>query len=185
MTTSLSSVGRGTLRGIACAGAVLALLSTGTSADQAIDRGDDDLAGVVRSPHGHTAGVWVTAETSALGTKFVRIVVTDDAGRYLMPGLPKATYRVWVRGYGLVDSTAVTSTPGRTRALDALAAPDANAAAASYPAGYWFSMLHVPPASDFPGTGANGISPEMKSQAEGLRGSKKVSRHPRHRLGPA
>ncbi len=48
MTTSVFSVGRGTIRAIGCAGAVLALLSTGTSADQAIDRGDDDLAGVVR-----------------------------------------------------------------------------------------------------------------------------------------
>jgi hypothetical protein len=88
--TSLFSVGRGTIRSIACAGAVLALLSAGTSADQAIDRGDDDIAGVVRGPHGPEAGVGVIAETSDLGTKFVRIVVTDDAGRYLMPraGLP-------------------------------------------------------------------------------------------------
>ena len=64
MTTSFTSVGRGAIRGIACAGAILALLSTGTSADQAIDRGDDDLAGVVRGPHGPEAGVWVIAETS-------------------------------------------------------------------------------------------------------------------------
>ena len=183
MTTSLLSVGRGAIRGIACAGAVLALLSTGTSADQAIDRGDDDIAGVVRGPNGPEAGVWVIAETSDLGTKFVRIVVTDDAGRYLMPGLPKANYRVWVRGYGLVDSAAVTSTPGRTLDLDAVPAPDAKAAAAYYPAGYWFSMLHVPPASDFPGTGANGISPEMKSQAEWLRNLKSGGCLACHQLG--
>src|SRR4029079_13698522 len=183
MTTSLSSVGRGTIRGIACAGAVLALLSTGTSADQAIDRGDDDLAGVVRSPHGPEAGVWVIAETSDLGTKFVRIVVTDDAGRYLMPGLPKATYRVWVRGYGLVDSAAVTSTPGRTLNLDAVPAPDARAAAAYYPAGYWFSMLHVPPARDFPGKSAKRLSPEVKSQAEWLRNLKSGGCLACHQLG--
>ena len=183
MTTSLSSVGRGTIRAIACAGAVFALLSAGTSADQAIDRGDDDLAGVVRGPHGAEAGVWVIAETSDLGTKFVRIVVTDDAGRYLMPGLPKATYRVWVRGYGLVDSTAVTSTPGHALDLDAVPAPDAKAAAAYYPAGYWFSMLRVPPASDFPGTGANGISTEMKSQAEWLRSLKSGGCLACHQLG--
>jgi hypothetical protein len=48
--------------------------------------------------------VWVIAETSDLPTKFVRIVVTDDRGRYLVPDLPKASYSVWVRGYGLVDS---------------------------------------------------------------------------------
>jgi hypothetical protein len=27
-----------------------------------------------------------------------KIVVTDDRGRYLVPDLPKASYRVWVRG---------------------------------------------------------------------------------------
>ena len=49
---------------------------------------------------GPEAGVWVIAETNELPTKFVRIVVTDDQGRYLMPDLPKASYDVWVRGYG-------------------------------------------------------------------------------------
>src|SRR5918998_5069046 len=73
-----------------------------------------DIAGVVTGPRGPEAGVWVIAETSDLPTKFVRIVVTDDAGRYLVPDLPKASYRVWVRGYGLVDSPKVQTTPGRT-----------------------------------------------------------------------
>ncbi len=100
-----------------------------------------------------------------------------------MPGLPKATYRVWVRGYGLVDSAAVTSTPGRALDLDAVPAPDAKAAAAYYPAGYWFSMLHVPPASDFPGTAANGISGEIKSQAEWLRNLKSGGCLACHQLG--
>ena len=48
--------------------------------------------------------MWVIAETTELPTKFVKIVVTDDRGRYVTPELPKATYDVWVRGYGLVDS---------------------------------------------------------------------------------
>ena len=42
--------------------------------------------------------------SGALPTRFIRSVVTDDQGRYLVPDLPKADYDVWVRGYGLVDS---------------------------------------------------------------------------------
>ena len=44
-------------------------------------------------PKGPEAGVWVIAETTDLPTKFVRIVVTDDRGRYLVPDLPKANYK--------------------------------------------------------------------------------------------
>src|SRR5215208_2407027 len=78
-----------------------------TSADQATSTNtvpvdQDDLGGVVTGPKGPEAGVWVIAETTDLATKFVRIVVTDDRGRYLVPDLPKANYNVWVRGYGLV-----------------------------------------------------------------------------------
>jgi len=70
----------------------------------------DDIGGIVTGPNGPEAGVWVIAETNDLPTKFRKIVVTDDRGRYLVPDLPKANYKVWVRGYGLVDSPAVTST---------------------------------------------------------------------------
>ena len=42
---------------------------------------------------GPEAGVWVIAETTDLPTKFARIVVTDDRGRYVIPDLPKATLR--------------------------------------------------------------------------------------------
>ena len=64
---------------------------------------DDDIGGVVTSPDGPEAGVWVIAETTDLPTPFNKIVVTDDEGRYVLPDLPSATYDVWVRGYGLVD----------------------------------------------------------------------------------
>ena len=74
--------------------------------------GDTDLGGVVRSPNGPEAGVWVIAETNDLPTKMVKIVVTDDQGRYVMPDLPRASYTVWVRGYGLVDSPKVMTVPG-------------------------------------------------------------------------
>ena len=73
------------------------------------------LAGTVNGAHGPEAGVWVIAETRDLPTKYVKIVVTDDRGHYLIPDLPKADYDVWVRGYGLVDSLKVKSAPGRTR----------------------------------------------------------------------
>ena len=65
--------------------------------------GDSDLSGLVTGANGPEAGVWVIAETADLPTKFAKVVVTDDRGRYLIPDLPKATYSVWVRGYGLVD----------------------------------------------------------------------------------
>ena len=78
-------------------------------APPAVSVGDSDLGGVVRGPNGPEAGVWVIAETTDLPTKFAKIVVTDDQGRYVLPELPKANYSVWVRGYGLVDSPKVTA----------------------------------------------------------------------------
>ena len=56
--------------------------------DAAIDIDDDDIAGYVASTAGAESGVWVIAETEDLGTRFSRIVVTDDDGRYLLPDLP-------------------------------------------------------------------------------------------------
>src|SRR5688572_23933566 len=96
---------------------------------QAVQIDADDIGGVVTGPRGPEAGVWVIAETNDLPTKFVRIVVTDDRGRYLLPDLPRANYSVWVRGYGLVDSPKSTSAPGRNVNLTATAAPNAKAAA--------------------------------------------------------
>jgi hypothetical protein len=104
----------------------------------------DDIAGVVTSSAGPEAGVWVIAETADLGTRFVRSVVTDDAGRYLVPDLPPAGYDVWVRGYGLQDSQKSSAAPGQILNLSATLAPDAATAAKVYPAAYWFSMLSLP-----------------------------------------
>lgn len=129
----------------------------------------DDLGGVVASSNGPEAGVWVIAHTGDLGTPFAKMVVTDDQGRYLLPDLPQANYNVWVRGYGLVDSPKVSTTPGNTLNLTATVAPDAKAAAQYYPANYWYSMLKIPAASEFPGSRENGISPGMKSQAHWMR----------------
>src|SRR3954453_20173295 len=74
---------------------------------------NDDIGGVVRSASGPEAGVWVIAETTELPTKFAKMVVTDDQGRYVIPDLPKAKYKVWARGYGLVDSAKVDGEPGQ------------------------------------------------------------------------
>jgi hypothetical protein len=147
--------------------------------------GDNDIGGKVTGAKGPEAGVWVIAETNDLPTKFVRIVVTDDEGRYLIPDLPKATYSVWVRGYGLVDSPKSRSSQGKTLDLKATPAPDAHAAAQYYPAGYWFSLLEVPDKKQFPGTGpsGNGISPNVKSQAEWLRVLKSNTCLGCHQLG--
>src|SRR5687768_7720219 len=131
----------------------------------------DDIGGVVTGASGPEAGVWVIAETSDLPTKFAKIVVTDDRGRYLLPDLPRARYDVWVRGYGLVDSPKQRAQPGATLNLRATPAPNPRAAAEYYPAGYWFSLIKVPAESEFPGTGpeGNGINPNFKHQGEYVR----------------
>src|SRR5437867_3195169 len=135
-------------------------------AAQPVQVGATDLGGVVTSANGPEAGVWVIAETTDLPTKFAKVVVTDDQGRYLIPELPKASYNVWVRGYGLVDSPKVKAEIGRQLNLTAVPAPSAAAAAEYYPGVYWYSLLQIPSKSEFPGTGVsgNGIREVMKTQ---------------------
>ena len=60
---------------------------------QGVHVDNDDIGGVVESKRGPEAGVWVIAETSELPTRYVKIVVTDDEGRYLMPDLPTGELR--------------------------------------------------------------------------------------------
>ncbi|MGE5216001.1 MAG: carboxypeptidase regulatory-like domain-containing protein, partial [Chloroflexota bacterium] len=114
---------------------------------------NDDIGGVVTSAKGAEAGVWVIAETHDLPTRFAKIVVTDDRGRYVVPDLPKANYDIWVRGYGLVDSPKVKATPGKIVNLHALIAPNDAAAAQYYPAIYWYSMMKIPDQGEFGGKG--------------------------------
>src|ERR1041384_3567687 len=111
----------------------------------------DDIGGVVMSAKGPEAGVWVIAETTDLPTKFARMVVTDDQGRYVVPDLPQANYQVFVRGYGLVDSPRVTAKPGQQLDLKGVVAPDGRAAAQIYPANYWLSLLEIPKGEHSPG----------------------------------
>jgi hypothetical protein len=146
---------------------------------------DNDIGGVVSGPRGPEAGVWVIAQTAETQTPFVRIVVTDDRGRYVVPDLPKVNFRVWLRGYGLVDSEKVAAKPGQQVNLKATPAPTPRAAAEIYPAGYWFSLMQIPAKSEFPGTGptGNGIATGMASQAQWLRSLKSGGCTACHQLG--
>ncbi len=95
-----------------------------------------EIGGVVSSAKGVEAGVWVIAETTDLPTRYIKEVVTDDRGRYLIPSLPAATYTVWARGYGLLDSPKLHTRTGKQVDLKPSVAPDQRAAAQYYPANY-------------------------------------------------
>src|SRR5215468_2119666 len=140
--------------GAACLALFVSIfLVTARAQQPAVAIDNDDIGGVVTSTKGPEAGVWVIAETRDLPTRYIKSVVTDDRGRFVVPDLPKANYTVWVRGYGLVDSPKVTATPGKLVNLTATIAPNDAAAAEYYPAVYWFSMLRIPGAADFGGEG--------------------------------
>ena len=148
--------------------AIMALftsLTVAVAADLKVTK--QDIGGVVKGPHGPEAGAWVIAETKDLPTKFAKIVVTDDQGRFLLPEMPNANYQVWVRGYGLIDSDKVVAKPGQKLDLKAVVAPDEKSAAAYYPGMYWYTLLDIPKESEFPGTGdkGNGIPAFMKKQS--------------------
>ncbi len=138
------------------------------AAAPAVPVNPNGIGGVVTSAKGPEAGVWVIAETFDLPTRMIKIVVTDDQGRFMLPELPKANYEVWARGYGLLDSARVKAAPGKNMDLKAQIAPDEKAAAEIYPANYWYAMLTMPKPVDFPGTGpkGNGIAPSMETQQD-------------------
>ena len=140
----------------------------------------DDIGGVVSGPNGPEAGVWVIAETRELPTRYAKMVVTDEQGRYVVPDLPKAKYQVWVRGYGLVDSPKVEATPGQQLDLTAVPAPNEAAAAQYYPAIYWFAMLKIPDQDQF---GGKGDIPENITQADWLTTIKNQACVGCHQLG--
>src|SRR5438477_11893361 len=112
--------------------AMLGMMSIGSApslaqqnAANAVQIDSDDIGGVVTSSAGPEAGVWVIAETNAFQTRYAKIVVTDDQGRFVVPDLPEAEYQLWVRGYGLVDSPKVTAKRGTRVNLTATIAPTA------------------------------------------------------------
>jgi hypothetical protein len=164
------------------AGTVCCTLALGTAAalaqEVAID--SDDIGGVVTGPNGPEAGVWVIAETTDLPTKFARSVVTDEEGRYVIPDLPVANYKVWVRGYGLVDSPKLHGVPGRTLDHIAVLAPDEKSAAHYFPAIYWYAMLEIPGEEAF---GGGSDIPENYRQTDWLKQVKNIGCVGCHQLG--
>ena len=84
----------------------------------ALSVGSDAIGGRVTGPNGPEAGVWVIAETTDLPTKFAKMVVTNDQGQFLIPQLPSAKYKIWARGYGLVDSDKQDVVPGKDHRSD-------------------------------------------------------------------
>ena len=167
---------------------LIALLTTySTNAQQTKGKGKADtqvkvnprisypgyIGGVVQGEKGPEAGVWVIAETKDLQTGMIKTVVTDDQGRFVLPDLPAVNYKVWVRGYGLVDSTPIEMKPGTTQVtLKVSSAKSPQEAAKVYPGDYWLSLLAPPPKSLFPGTGqrsdtnpnGNGLGANMVDQ---------------------
>src|SRR6476620_1609238 len=104
-----------TMRKVLFGTAIAALIATLVSVSVHGQGAPDYITGVVQGAAGPEAGVWVIAETKDLPTNYIKIVVTNDQGRFLLPELPNATYQVWVRGYGLVDSKPQPLKPGPTQ----------------------------------------------------------------------
>ncbi|MEE8238322.1 MAG: carboxypeptidase-like regulatory domain-containing protein [Gammaproteobacteria bacterium] len=146
---------------------LLAWSTLGSAQSDTVPIDADDIGGVVTSADGLEAGVWVIAETDDFATRFARIVVTDDQGRYLVPDLPEADYQLWVRGYGLADSAKVAAERGSIVDLTAIVAPSEAVAAEIYPAAAWYAMMHLPDESELghvPG-GLNEYLSVMKNQS--------------------
>src|ERR1043166_6156849 len=171
--------------GVALVWMAVVAIGAQQQAGNAVAIDNDDIGGLRTSTKGPEAGGWVIAATRELPTRFARIVVTDDRGRYLLPDLPKANYDVWVRGYGLVDSAKVKAGPGKGVNPTAVKAPNPRAAAQYYPAGFWLSLIKVPEKGDFPGNapGGNGINPSIKSQADWIQRMKSGGCTACHELG--
>jgi hypothetical protein len=125
------------------------------------------ISGTVQGERGPEAGVWVIAETKETLTPLIKIVVTDDQGRFMLPELPPANYDLWVRGYGLTDSAKTKAKTDQTGVtLRATTAKTPQEAAKVYPGNYWLAMIEPPAKSMFPGTGAdgNGIPTNLLTQ---------------------
>ncbi len=177
LKTSLYS----TVAAIGIAG-LLAFAPAQLRAQTAVAIDGDDIGGVVTGASGPEAGVWVIAETTDLPTKYAKMVVTDDQGRYVVPDLPKGKYKVWVRGYGLVDSPKVDGEPGQQLNLRAVPAPNDAAAAQYYPAIYWYSMMQIPHTDQF---GGKSNIPDKLTQADWLKQMKNIGCIGCHQLGQA
>ncbi len=122
------------------------------AADLGIQVRANSIGGVVLNNDGGRpeAGVWVIAETKSLQVPFRKIVVTDDQARFLVPDLPKGDYELWVRGYGLKDSSRSNAALGSQVRLVVDNASSPQEAAKIYPAAYWNSLIHPPSKEELP-----------------------------------
>ena len=171
---------------VALAALVAGLPSQPGAQTPAVAIDNDDIGGVVTGPKGPEAGVWVIAETTDLPTKYAKIVVTDDQGRYVLPDLPKAKYKVWVRGYGLVDSAQ-----GRCRARPSSSTSPRwsrrtrRRRRSTIRRSTGTRCCAIPPKSEFPGTGpkGNGINPTQRTQQHWLADVKSLGCLACHAMG--
>src|SRR5687767_5174542 len=161
---------------------VLVVSQAAQQAPPSVAIDNDDIGGVVTGPNGPEAGVWVIAETTDLPVRYIKSVVTDDRGRFVVPDLPAASYQVWARGYGLVDSDKQTAKPGQRLAITALVAPSDAHAARYYPAIYWYSMLKIPSADQF---GGKSSIPARLTQTQWIAAMKNTGCIGCHQLGQA
>jgi len=181
LQSSVALIGLVALTSAALTASVHPARAQNAAATPAID--NDDIGGVVRAPGGQPeAGVWVIAETTDLPTKFARIVVTDEQGRYVLPDLPVANYQIWVRGYGLVDSPKLRAKPGQQLNMMSVPAPNEAAAAHYYPAIYWYSMMKIPGQDQFGPNAKSGIPPVL-TQIDYLKQMKNIGCVGCHQLG--
>jgi hypothetical protein len=105
------------------------------------------------------AGVWVIAEARIPNSKpnavsktkaFRKIVVTNGKGQFVLPQLPNKPFKVWVRGYGILDSGKHGARRGADLSIKVKKARTKVQAARVYPANYWLSMLNLPdPSPDY------------------------------------
>lgn len=107
-------------------------------------------------------------------------MVTDDKGRFVIPDLPNAKFKVWARDYGLTDSPKAESQRGKNLNLTAVKAPNEKAAAQYYPAIYWYTLLEIPGKSPF--GGKTDIPPKI-TQIDWLRQMKNIGCVGCHALG--
>jgi hypothetical protein len=91
---SLRQVLFSTVGAIAIAAIAIGLPAPAGAQQPSVQIDTDDIGGMVTGANGPEAGVWVIAETTELPTKYAKIVVTDDQGRFVIPDLPNANYQV-------------------------------------------------------------------------------------------
>jgi hypothetical protein len=109
------------------------------------------ITGVVQGEKGPEAGVWVIAETKDTQTPMIKIVVTNDQGKFVLPELPAANYKVWVRGYGLADSTPIEcETHGHCGDPEGGVRQDPAGSGQGLSGDYWLSMMAPPAKNLFP-----------------------------------